>query len=67
MPAGNRAEKRRKKPKDVFALIESRMTPASIARSDAKARKLLCHHRPADFVSTCEPSNRAGKTPRRAP
>jgi hypothetical protein len=36
-------------PKDVFELIESRMTPESIRRSDAKARRLLLGLRLAEF------------------
>src|SRR6267142_309279 len=39
----------KKKHKDVFELIESRMTPQSIARSDAKARKILVGIRLAEF------------------
>jgi hypothetical protein len=39
----------KKKHKDVFDLIESRMTPQSIARSDAKARKILVGIRLAEF------------------
>jgi hypothetical protein len=35
--------------KTVFSLIESRMTPASIARSDAKARALILGLRLAQF------------------
>jgi len=39
----------KKKHKDIFELIESRMTPQSIARSDAKARKMLVGIRLAEF------------------
>ena len=39
----------KRKHKDVFELIESRMTPQSIARSDAKARKMLVGIRLAEF------------------
>ena len=39
----------KKKHKDVFELIESRMTPQSIARSNAKARKMLVGIRLAEF------------------
>ncbi len=39
----------KKKHKDIFELIESRMTPQSIARSDAKARRMLVGIRLAEF------------------
>jgi hypothetical protein len=38
-----------RKHKDVFEMIESRMSPASIRRSDAKARKMLLALRLAEF------------------
>jgi hypothetical protein len=41
--------KKNEKHNDVFKLIESRMSRQSIARSDAKARKLLLALRLADF------------------
>ncbi|HZZ45229.1 MAG TPA: hypothetical protein VFE58_19990 [Tepidisphaeraceae bacterium] len=40
---------RKEKRKDVLEMIESRMTPASVARSDAKAKKLLLGVRLAAF------------------
>jgi len=39
----------KKRHKDIFELVESRMTPQSIARSDAKARKMLVGIRLAEF------------------
>ena len=44
-----RKKGKRRKPKDVFELIESKMTPMSIRHSDAKARKLLLALRLAEF------------------
>jgi hypothetical protein len=38
-----------KKFKDVFEMIESKMTPAEIRRSNAKARKMLVAMRLAEF------------------
>jgi hypothetical protein len=35
--------------RDIFQLLETRMSPQSIARSDAKARKLLVGIRLAEF------------------
>jgi DNA-binding Xre family transcriptional regulator len=40
---------RNRKAKNVFDLIESRMTPESIRRSDGKARKMLLALRLAEF------------------
>ena len=40
---------KRKKFKDVFEMIESKMTPAEIRQSDAKARKMLMALRLAEF------------------
>jgi hypothetical protein len=40
---------RSQKDKDVLALIESKMSPASIRRSDEKARKMLLVLRLAEF------------------
>ena len=42
-------QKNKRNPKDVFTILESKMTPASIRRSNAKARKLLLSLRLADF------------------
>jgi hypothetical protein len=39
----------KRKPNDIFAILESKMTPASIRRSNAKARKLLLSLRLAEF------------------
>ena len=41
--------KTRRKHNDVLKLIESRMSPASIRRSDAKARRMLLALRLAEF------------------
>lgn len=41
--------KTRTKNKDIFKLIESKMTPASIRRSDGKAQRLLLALRLAEF------------------
>jgi len=41
--------KKGKKFKDVFEMLESKMTPAEIRRSDAKARKILMALRLAEF------------------
>ena len=41
--------KPRRKAKDVFDLIESKMSASSIARSDAKARKMILALRLAEF------------------
>ena len=41
--------KNKRKKSDVFAILESRMSPASIKRSNAKARRMLLELRLAEF------------------
>ena len=43
------AKAKTRRQRDVFELLESRMTPASVRRSDAKARKMLLALRLAEF------------------